>query len=82
MDAKVNRPLVNGVRMQVLGGHAEAIEGGSLCMSAFILIFSSRRQSSEDEVTVSIIAGFSLLFRRGTLCVHRFCTPPSVTWAM
>ena len=51
----VNRPLVNGVRLQVLGGHEEPVEGGSLCLSAFVLIFSSRRPSSHDEVTVSVM---------------------------
>lgn len=51
MDAMVKRPMINGVRMQILGRRAEPTEG-ALCVSAYFLLFSSRKQS-EDEFTVS-----------------------------
>lgn len=47
----VKRAMVNGVRLQILGGRIPPVEGGSLCITAFFLIFSTR-QSSKDEITV------------------------------
>ena len=51
MDAMVKRPLINGVRMQVVGAQEKPTEG-VLCVSAYFLIFSSRKQTAEDEITV------------------------------
>ncbi len=48
----VKRPVVEGVGLQVLGGRVPPIEGGTLCITAFFLIFSTRKQS-KDELTVS-----------------------------
>lgn len=47
----VKRPVVNGVKLQVLGGRAPPIEGGTLCITAFFLIYSTR-QTSKDEITI------------------------------
>lgn len=49
----VKRPVVDGVRLLVPGGRVPPIEGGTICITAFFFIFSSRRQSSKDEITVS-----------------------------
>ena len=49
----VKRPVVDEVKLKVLGGDVLPIEGGTLCVTAFYLIFSSRKQSS-DEITVSM----------------------------
>lgn len=73
----MKRPAINGVRFQVLGGKAEATEG-VLCVSAFFLIFSSRRQTSQDEVTVSIDNASSKLSSKNDFYLFRFFTPPSV----
>ena len=48
----VKRPVVDRVRLQALGSRAPPIEGGTICITAFFLIFSSRKQS-KDELTVS-----------------------------
>ena len=48
----VKRPVVDKVKFQVLGGRAPSVEG-TLCITAFFLIFSTRKQNAEDEVTVS-----------------------------
>jgi len=60
MDAMVKRPLINGVSMQVVGGQEKPTEG-VLCVSAYFLIFSSRKQTTEDEITVRFCLYFIYL---------------------
>ena len=57
MDA-VRRPVVHDVKLQGGGGRETMV--GSLCVSAYYLLYSTRRHEGEDEITVS-------LFSRGGL---------------
>lgn len=61
----VKRPVVNGVRLQVPGGRVPPVEGGTLCITAFFLIFSSR-QSAKDEVTVLYTSISHLDYKAGS----------------
>lgn len=82
MEAMVKRPTINGVRFQVLGGKAEATEG-TLCVSAFFLIFASRKPTSQDEVTVSSDNGCIILLssiKDYELYFLRFFIPLLVRW--
>lgn len=47
----VRRPMVDGVQMQVVNSLSEPVEGGTMCVTPFYLIFSTRKQA-EDELTV------------------------------
>ena len=47
----VRRPMMDGVRLQVIGSQSEPVEGGTMCVTPFYLIFSSRKKA-EDELTV------------------------------
>ncbi len=78
----VKRAVVDGVRLQVLGGHAQPIDGGTLCISAFFLIFSSRRKSQEEEITVSKILIKLITKELMYSGVSRSCTLPSATWSI
>lgn len=49
----VKRPALSGVRLQVLGGCMPPLDGG-LFITAFFLIFSTRKQTANDEITVSL----------------------------
>ena len=55
----VRRPMVDGVRLQVIGNQSESVEGGTMCVTPFHLIFSTRRKA-EDELTVNILCYTSL----------------------
>ena len=48
----VRRAMVDGVRLQFLNSQSEPVEGGTMCVTPFHLIFSTRKQA-EDELTVS-----------------------------
>lgn len=50
----VRRPMVDGVRMQVLNSQSEPVDGGTMCVTPFHLIVSTRRRA-EDELTVSFL---------------------------
>ena len=45
----VRRPVVHGVKLSVAGREPLT---GSLCVSAFLLLYSTRRHEGEEEVTV------------------------------
>lgn len=45
----VRRPLVGGVKLTVLG---RPVMEGTMCISAFFLIYSTRRREASDEITV------------------------------
>lgn len=47
----IRRPKVDGVQMQFLNSQSEPVEGGTMCVTPFHLIFSTRNQP-EDELTV------------------------------
>lgn len=49
----VRRPVIDKVKLQILGGRIPPIEGGTVCITAFHLIFSMR-QTAKDELTVSL----------------------------
>ena len=49
----VRRPMVDAVRMLVVNSQFEPIDGGTMCVTPFHLIFSTRKQK-EDELTVKI----------------------------
>ena len=53
----IKYPVVDHVKLQCAG---TADESGSLCISAFHFIFSTRRQNVKD-ITVRIIIGCRLL---------------------
>ena len=46
----VRRPVVHGVKLYA-GGKESMV--GSLCVSAFHLLYSTRRHEGKDEITVS-----------------------------
>ena len=50
----VRRPMMDGVRLQVIGSQSESVEVGTMCITPFHLIFSSRKKA-EDELTVNSI---------------------------
>ena len=73
----VKRPVLDGVRLQVLGGCMPPVDGGAICISAFFLIFSTRKQTN-DEITVSLATPLSgkctykaLLFPTGVAYFHQ-----------
>ena len=66
----VRRPVVEGVGLQVVGGREPPIEGGTVCITAFFLIFSTRKQST-DELTVSF--GVETYPQPILLPFYRFC---------
>ena len=51
----VRRPMVDGVRLQIVGSQSESTYGGTMCVTPFHLIFSSRKKA-EDELTVNLYA--------------------------
>ena len=55
----VRRPMVNNVRLQVINSQSEPVEGGTMCVTPFHLIFSTRKQD-EDELTVKMLFLFYL----------------------
>lgn len=46
----VRRPVVHGVKLYLGGKEAMT---GSLCVSAYYLLYSTRRHEGQDEITVS-----------------------------
>lgn len=47
---QIRRPVVNGVKLLLPSGR-ETLEG-SMCVTAFFLIYSTRRQEGADEIMV------------------------------
>ena len=47
---QIRRPVVNGVKL-VLPSRRETLEG-SMCVTAFFLIYSTRKQEGADEIMV------------------------------
>ena len=68
MDA-VRRPVVHDVRL-LPGGGREAMVG-SLCVSAYYLLFSTRRHEGAEEITVSASLSISSRSERVCVCVGR-----------
>ena len=54
----VRRPVVHGVKLHAGGKEPMA---GSLCVSAYYLLYSTRRHEGQDEITVSGLASCCLL---------------------
>ena len=49
----VRRPTVHGVKLQVPGARGRTLEG-SMCITAFFLLYSTRKQEELDEITVGV----------------------------
>lgn len=49
----VRRPTVHGVKLYVGG---KEVMVGSLCVTVYHLIYSTRRHEGQDEITVSLIS--------------------------
>lgn len=56
----VRRPMVDDVQLQVVGSQNEQVVGGTMCVTPFHLIFSSRKKA-EDELTVNSTPQHTLL---------------------
>ena len=52
----VRQPVVKGVRLML---NSQVPLEGSMCISAFYLIYSTRKQESADEITVSASGHYS-----------------------
>ena len=48
----VRRPRVEGVKLQAVGSQEEPIVGGTLVVTAFFFIFSTRKSAGQDELIV------------------------------
>ena len=48
----VRRPRVEGVKLQAVGSQEEPIVGGTLVVTAFFFIFSTRKFAGQDELIV------------------------------
>lgn len=49
----VRRPVIDGVNLHVAGSKDGPMEGGCICITAFHLIYSTRKQTETDEITVN-----------------------------
>ena len=48
----VRRPVVHNVKLSAVGGREVMV--GSLCVSAYYLLYSTKRHDGDDEITVKI----------------------------
>ena len=51
LSEHIQRSVVDGVKLLAPRVHEEQVEG-TLCISVYYLIFSTRRRAAEDELTV------------------------------
>ena len=56
----VRRPMVDGVKLSLPGGGGEPLERGTVAITAFYLIYSTRRLEA-DEITVGVVSCTLLL---------------------
>ena len=85
----VRRPMVHGVKLQVPGARGRTLEG-SMCITAFFLLYSTRKQEELDEITVGGCCKIGLPLW-GNLCAHththtythtpRFSTHQLIVWS-
>ena len=50
----VKRPIIDGVKLQIVGSKSGTVKTGCICITAFHFIFSTRKQTEQDEITVCV----------------------------
>ena len=67
---QVRRPVVHDVKLYTGGNQQQPLMIGSLCVSAYYLLYSNRRHDGQDEITVSHIScdAFIIIITRYHRC--------------